>query len=233
MTLLNWELTPEDVVILSDTLALSGDQKRPRGFMTKVFPALHLNALITGTGLIDVVTQFYLRVVRSTIADDVVHLAEYAPKVLQGIWAELADQLPPDATTTIYVFGIAKDTGEFVGHAYRSTNYFEAEAMIHARAAKPAPSMAQLEAVENLADFVKLALHQQADDRVLPRMSRVGIGGDLWAYFLGKDEEGAMTMSIHRVLRMPHYEQDHELMLATLPENEGHPRSLAALALDP
>ena len=79
MTLLNWEMTPHHVVILSDTLCLSGEDKRPRSFMTKVYPAPHMGAVITGTGISKVVTDFYVRAVAEMIVNDVVHLSEFAP----------------------------------------------------------------------------------------------------------------------------------------------------------
>lgn len=233
MTLLNWQMFPEHVAILSDTLSLSGDEKRPRTFMTKVYPVPHLGGVITGTGIGQLVTSFYMQVVAEMIVDDTEHLVEFAPEVLRSMWAEFGDKLPDGATTTIYTFGLSKESGEFIGFAYRSTNDFEAEELQHGTAAKPAPSMEELQAVEDLAGLGKLALKQQADDRALPRRKRVGIGGEMWLYLLTKSESGAVSFQIQHVTDFPHFAEDHDVMLAQLPQNKDHPLSTLVLARDP
>jgi len=222
-------MTPEHVVILSDTLSIAGDTKLPRSLMTKIYAAPHIGAVITGTGIGHFVTQFFLSVNERMVVTDVDHLSEFAPDTLRGMWSAVADQLPGEATTTIYTFGISAAENQFAGFAYRSTNNFEAEPLQHGTAAKPAPTMEQLAAVGSLSDFAALAFLQQATDRSLPRRQRVGIGGELWLYILGKAEDGSLTININRATRMPHYDDDFELLLASLPENAGHPRSVAAL----
>jgi hypothetical protein len=233
MTLLNWELTPNHVVILSDTLCISGDDKRPRSFMTKVYPAPHISAVITGTGISKVVTEFYVRVTTEMIVSDVVHLNEFAPDSLRAIWAELAGQIPGGATATIYTFGLSPEDGAFTGFAYRSTSNFDAEQMQHGMGVKPAPASGTFPEINGLADFVKLAYAQQAEDRALPRMQRVGIGGELWMYTMLKDDAGALDLRTQSLGAMLNYDEDLEVMLARLPENEGHPLSIIALARDP
>lgn len=231
VTLLNWELAPDHVLLLSDTLVLSSDDKRPRSFMTKIFTAPHIGALITGTGISELVTRFYLHVVSGMVVDDVVHLSEFAPESLRTIWEKLADQMPEGATATIYTFGLSEDG--FAGFAYRSTSDFEAEELQYSMAAKPAPDMAKLAAVDSFEDFLTLARGQQEDDRARPRMDRVGIGGDLWMYLMTKSEGGAISLKVDRVERLAHFDADHKTMLARLPQNEGHPYSMAILQLDP
>lgn len=232
MTLLNWEMTPDHVVILSDTLSLSGDNKRPRNFMTKVYPAPHLGAVITGTGISKVVTDFYVRAVAEMIVNDVVQLSEFAPDVLRSIWLELGNLLPPDGTATIYTFGLSLDDGEFAGFAYRSTSDFEAEQLQHGIGVKPAPESGVIGEINGLADFVKLAFSQQEADRKLPRLKRVGIGGELWLYTLLKDENCSLVLRVESLGDMAHAADDHEVMLAQLPQNAGHPLSLIALGRD-
>jgi len=232
MTLLNWELTPEGVTILSDTLSLN-DTHRPRTFLTKVYPAPHLDAVVTGTGLSEIVTRFYFHVSGQAIANDIDHLMEYAPNILRGIWLEFADKIPEGATTTVYMFGISRQSGKFVGYALRSTADFNAELLPHGIAAKPAPALEELQTVVDIRSFVDLALRQQEHDRALRRQERLGIGGDLWFYSLNKSEDGSLALAMARVMRLPHYDDDHELMLAQLPQNANHPRSLLALACDP
>ena len=231
MTLLNWEMTPEYVLLLSDTLSLSAEDKHPQSFMTKIFTAPHIGALITGTGIGEIITRFYLHVVSGMIVDDVVHLSEFAPESLRMIWEEVSDRMPDGATATIYTYGLTEEG--FVGFAYRSTADFEAEELQHGLAAKPAPELSRLAEVDGFDGFVTLAREQQANDRALPRVDRVGIGGDLWMYLMTKGEGGGLSLRVDRVERLNHYDADHNVMLARLPENEDHPDTMAILQLDP
>lgn len=233
MTLLNWEMTPDGLLILSDTLVLAGEERRPRNFMTKVYPVSHLNAVVAGTGIGSMVTSFFVHVASEMLVNDVVHVTEFAPTSLRSMWEQLSDQLLETATTTLYMFGIAAETGQFAGFAYRSTNDFAAEPLSYGMAFKPAPTNGEFPTIESLSDFAKYALVQQADDRALPRKQRIGIGGHLWMYSFEKDNDGALMTRVQRLIRLPHYGEDHELMLALLPENEGHPYSELILAQDP
>ena len=158
---------------------------------------------------------------------------EYAPDILRGIWSGFAEQIPEGATTTVYMFGISRQSGKFVGYALRSTTNFNAELLSHGVAAKPAPTLEELQTVVDIRSFIDLALRQQEHDRALPRQERLGIGGDLWVYSLSKSENGSLALAMVQAMRLPHYDGDHELMLAQLPQNAKHPRSLMALARDP
>lgn len=234
MTLLNWEMTPDYVLILSDTLSLDWDDRRARSFTTKVYPVPHIGGVLTGTGLAPVVTQFFLDVNGNMVVTDVVHLAQFAPERLQQLWNEYKTRgLSEEATVTIYTFGLAEEGGQFTGYAYRSTNGFQAEKLQPGKAMKPGTntSMEDLQTVDGLESFVALTRKQQAQDRDTPREKRVGIGGDLWMYLLGKSEQGKLTTRIERLERMEHYESDCDIMLAKL--NPGHPRSQMILARDP
>lgn len=232
MTLLNWELAPQHVLILSDTLALDGQDHRAGHFTTKIYPAPHIGAVIAGTGISQVITQFYEHVL-GMIVNDVVHLTEFAPSTLREIWKHFKGQLPEGATTTAYTFGLSEDDGVFTGFAYRSTADFEPHRLQHGMAVKPALAMEEMQGIDGLEAFVALCQKQQAQDRALPRMERVGIGGDLWMYLLKKSGNGALSLQIDRIERMKHYDHDHEIILGKLPANKDHPRSIAALASDP
>ena len=231
MTLLNWEMTPDHVSILSDTLSVNGHDKRARSFMTKIYPVPHLGGVITGTGVGRIVTSFYTTVIGDLIVDDVSQLAEFAPDILRDLWSELCDDAPEGVTATIYTFGLS-DVG-FVGFAFRSTNDFVAEPLQHGLAAKPAPDMAKLANINGLEEFVGLAHDQQDADRALPRLDRVGIGGELWFYFLTRGESGGLSLRIDRIGRLAHFDDDRDIILAQLPANLGCAQSILALAKDP
>lgn len=232
MTLLNWELTPDYVLILSDTLSLDWDDKRARSFTTKVYPMPHIGAVVTGTGLAPFVTQFFISINGDMVIRDICHLAEFAPAYLQRLWVETTRELSEEATVTLYTFGIAEEGGQFTGYAYRSTNGFRAEQIPYAMAMKPATSTEDLQTVNSLESFVALTRKQQAQDRELPHEKRVGIGGDLWMYFLSKSETGSVTIKIERLERMLHYEADRDVTLAKLSQNADHPLSRMILARD-
>lgn len=232
MTLLNWELAPQHVMILSDTLALDDQDHRAGHFTTKIYPAPHIGAVITGTGISQVITQFYQHVL-GMIVNDVVHLTEFAPSTLREIWKHFKDQLPEGTTTTAYTFGLSEDDDVFTGFAYRSTADFEPHLLQRGMAVKPALAIEEMQGIDSLEAFVALCQKQQAQDRALPRMERVGIGGDLWTYLLRKSDSGALSLKIERIQRMQHYDQDHQIMLAKLPANADHPFLKAALASDP
>jgi len=233
MTLLNWEMTAEQVILFTDTLSLDGQDHRARSFTTKVFPAPHIGAVIAGTGVGQIVTRFYLNVVGGLVVNDVVHLSEFAPAMLKQDWEQTRSQLPDGATTTVYTFGLSAKDGEFTGYAYRSTADFSPERLQHGMAMKPPTTVEDLQAIASLAGFVAISKKQQAQDREPSRGKRVGIGGELWLYLLRKSESSALSLQIERIERMLHYDQDREIMLAKLPQNAGHLLSLVALASDP
>lgn len=234
MTILNWELKPEHVLLLTDTLSLDPADRRALTFTTKIFPAPHIGAVIAGTGIGPVITQFYLRAI-GMVVRDVSHLAEFAQDTLQEIWKEgdALGMLPEGTTTTIYTFGLSEEEGEFKAYAYRSTAQFQPEQLPHGLVMKPQTTMQDLEAVDSLEAFVALTRKQQTQDRESPREKRIGIGGDLWMYLLEKSQAGALAMRIERLERMQHYDLDREVILAKLPQNANHPRTRSILARDP
>lgn len=230
MTLLNWELTPTSVTLISDTLALDGFDKRPIAMKTKVMVLPHLAGLIAGTGYTALVGTFWSRVCDSMVLRDIEHLDEFATDVLTEIWASVADRLP-QGTTTIYTFGVNSD-GEVTGYAYRSANGWESEALPYAYGIKPALELPADFEVDGVGGLLALAKSQQEQDRARPRMERVGIGGDLWIYRLSTGENGPI-ISMIRAERMDHFENDWEIVLSKLPQNEDHPYSRMILAKDP
>lgn len=230
MTLLNWEMTPDYVLLLSDTLTLDGADFRARGFTTKILPAPHIGAVITGTGIAPVVNRFYFQVLENLFVDDVEHLTEFAPDILRELWKEMESQLWDGASVTIYTFGLAEESGQFAGYAYRSTADFEPHRLQHGLALKPAIVLEGLPAIDSLAAFVEVAKKQQIADRDKPRLQRVGIGGELWLYLLKKAPIGSLSLQVDRLERLPYYEQDRDMSLAKL--NPTHPGSHVILARD-
>lgn len=235
MTAMNWEMYESHVLILCDTLAI-GEDRRPAFMTTKVFYWPHLGACVAGTGAQPMAQNLYMRVNGRMVVRDVLHLDEYAPKVLQELWADLLAENDdrPDATCTIYLFGWSEAEGRFVGFAYRSTAQFASERLGYGLAIKPAPDDEQIfDKINDLESFVRLVQIQKAEDRARPRLERIGIGGEVVMTLLTRDEAGYVGAQQKVLSRFDDHEDDWRLLLSKLPENAGHPLSAMLLAMDP
>jgi len=232
VTLMNWEMSELSLMVLGDTLVLSGDDMRPRNFMTKIFVLPHLNGFITGTGLAPLISDFFIAAKEHIVARDIVHLTEFAPETLRQIWSKYEAELAPDATSTIYTFGFDKELGRIRGFAYRSTATFESEELGYGMALKPAPADASaFEEITDVQAFIDFCLYQQRVDRERPRMERVGIGGELWLYTIAVDN-GRPIFGQQLVCPFDHFDDDWEVLLAQLPGNRGSILSQIVLARD-
>lgn len=206
MTLLDWQLTQDSVLVWSDTLCLSSDTLLPRSFVTKVFPVPHIRGVIAGTGHASIITQFYLRVADSATVLDVAKLAQFAPHILRDIWSNEEHMRPTRATSTIYTFGFSTFDECFIGIAYRSGDNFEPEMLQYGFYAKP--PLSDIEPPQNIDDLMRIALNQQSKDRFEPRDNRVGIGGELWQYALGIGIDHNFELNIKMLMQMPHFNED-------------------------
>lgn len=239
MTALNWELAPEHVLILSDSLALAGEDHRPAFMTTKVFPLPHMSLCIAGTGAQPLAERFWAHANSKCVASDVAHLNEYAADILRDLWLQLHSE--PDYeteearrfTSTVYIYGWSVSNKAFIGFAYRSANDFVSEPLRYGIAAKPAPNSRQVPDMNGLTDFVELLLLQKQEDRERPRMERIGIGGEIIMTLMVRDETGFTAIKQQPIFKFDDYDDDWELILARLPENQDHPFSIAALARDP
>jgi hypothetical protein len=235
MTAMNWEMYESHVLLLCDTLAI-GDDRRPAFMTTKVFFWPHLGACVAGTGAQPMGQNFYGRVNARMVVRDVLHLDQYAPNVLNELWAELLaeNDAPPGATSTIYTFGWSQAEARFIGFAYRSTAGFASERLGYGLAIKPAPDDETVfDDITDLESFVGLVHDQKAQDRARPRLERVGIGGEVVMTLLTRDEAGHVGAQQKIVSRFDDHEDDWQILLSKLPENAGHPLSKLLLALDP
>jgi hypothetical protein len=233
MTALNWELNEDGVVILSDTLVLSGETHRPLSFTTKVFPLPHLSLCIAGTGLQQMVQNFWLVTNNGMVVSDIDHLDRFATETLQGLWDDLDENAPRGVTATIYTFGWSLKRECFIGFAYRSTNGFASQPLAYGLALKPAPSSGEFPKIDSLSDLANYMIAQKEDDRSMPRMERVGIGGEIILTQLFRDQSGYVSFQQIPILRFDDFEDDWKMILASLPKNAGHPIAQEILAKDP
>lgn len=239
MTALNWELAPDHVLILSDSLALTGEDHRPAFMTTKVFTLPHLGLCIAGTGAQPLAERFWAHANSKCVASGVAHLDVYASDILRDLWLKLHSE--PDYetvearlfTSTVYVYGWSAVDKAFIGFAYRSANDFVSEPLSYGIAAKPAPNSGELPEINGFTELVELLLLQKQEDRERPRMERIGIGGEIIMTLMVRDEPGFTAIKQQPIFRFDDYDKDWELILAKLPENQDHPLSISALARDP
>jgi hypothetical protein len=102
-------------VILTDTYATPAEGD-PRTFQSKVFPFPHLNMLMAGTGVGQLMVRWFATVQSDMLVRDVETLDLHAPEALRAIWSSmigeyegLARSVEEGATSTIYHFGFGED----------------------------------------------------------------------------------------------------------------------------
>ena len=239
MTALNWDLEPEYVLILSDSLAISGEDHRPCFMTTKVFSLPHVGLCIAGTGAQPLAERFWAHANSKCIFEDIAHLNNYAPTILCAIWEEMlshpdyADVEADEITGTVYCYGWSEEKEVFVGFAYRSINDFVSEEMHYGTALKPPPNSGEVPEINGLTDFLSVLIEQKREDRERPRMERVGIGGDVIMTLMSRTDDGFTVIEQRPFFRFEDFDLDWDAILARLPENDGHPRAIYALARDP
>lgn len=141
MTALNFLLTDGAVYLLTDTILSDPDDLSPIAFSTKVHALPHLQAVICGTGHAQLIAEWVALVNLLLPVRDVVHLDQFAPARLRGLFARHAseDADGREITTTLYHFGFDERASRFVGFAYLSADGFCSEPLPQGFGFKPAP----------------------------------------------------------------------------------------------
>ena len=226
MTALNFVLTPDAVHLVMDTLAMSGDQSGPKGFLSKIYPMPHLDGVVCGTGFQQPITEWCYTVQSSMLVADMVELDQYAPECLPAIFERhRQDTDIPGLTVTLYHFGYSSALERFVGYAYRSENDFASE-MFPAEviAVKPGiPSIPEIKTVPD--DLVAVVELQKEHDDSRPVDERVWIGGDIHYFWMEKNPESEDGRPIHMILHRCHRFPDYDDMLIEMRENLARQRS--------
>ena len=178
MTALVYYFEPNAVFVAMDTLALSEDHK-PAIFTSKIFPVLHLNGIICGTGLGPFVVDWFKRVNSGMLALDIPHLDEFTPGQLRAARKDYV--IDDENTVTIYHFGFSESEQKFRGFAYRSKSDFNSEELpYNSVAIKPFVELDLSERPLNLPeDFIDIVSRQRDADNALPINKRLGVGGEI------------------------------------------------------
>lgn len=205
MTALVFTIQPNQICIAMDTLVVDPYDKTPLRYQTKLTVLPHMNLVIAGTGLAQLINEWFYFVNGSLIVRDIDDLNLYAPKLLSDAMARC--QGTDLVTTTMYHFGYSTARNRYVGYAYRSTKNWESDQLQDALGFKPVVDVQPTGKVEFPQFFIDIISEQRRRDLLLPVSKRVGIGGDIQFVVL---EHGVVTIS--NVHRFDSYDLDYELM---------------------
>lgn len=215
MTVLNFAITPDGIFVLMDSLVTQDDE--PAFFTSKAMPVPHLNGIICGTGLQKVFHLWSLRVLGGMVAFDLPDLDQFATDSLRDVWSELPEEERQAGTSTIYHFGYDSASDEFLGYAYRSTNDFESEQLMHGVATKP-PYAGDLPMGGFPDDFVEVCRTQRIEQQSVALGERVHIGGQLAAYMMLRNHREGKAPSVAITIETAFEFEDYEDMFASCVE---------------
>lgn len=206
MTAVIFNIGPAQVIVATDTLAMSQETRKPVFFTTKFYPLPHLHGAMFATGIGDLATQWFVRLDRF-VARDMHHLDAFTQPVLQELGRQFG--LDESQTTTVYHVGYSEQESRYVGFAYRSADDFASERLEYGLRIKPPVQGATVESFPD--DFVRLMRKQRDSDEALPSEQRVFIGGEIQTLVLENK-----TMTIQTVHRFDNYETLYAQMCAQL-----------------
>lgn len=178
MTLLNYYLSDNEIILIMDTLSSYAVTKQPHCFCTKFFPLPHLDMIMCGTGLHNVIIKWFELLSSNMVAKDIDHLNEFTPNILKDIFKE--NILEKESATSIYHFGINKED-KFIGYKYWSVDNFEPFALPrNGWAYKPdSERLRRFLSSNDTYDFWDIVTLQYTNDKKEQFDKKVGIGGDI------------------------------------------------------
>lgn len=195
MSLLLFQLDPESVIVVTDTLATRVDG-RPHLLVSKCTVLPHLGSVIAFTGTAAIGQRWATAVQANLLCCDFDMLDQHTPENLRRIAADVEEEHGPiSGSSTIYHFGYSGIDTKYVGYAYRSEKNFDSERLGYGFGMKPPPTVP----TDNLATFdeiIELADQIRDEQNALSASERIYIGGDLVSTVL---VEGSIRVStIHR-----------------------------------
>ncbi len=180
MTILMFSHQPEEVVVVTDTLA-TADVGKPSFFKTKTFVIPHVPMVVAMTGISNLGESLVSQLFSSFLAIDVDMVAAHTQGLLVGLQADLDRQFGrSELTSTVYYFGYSPTDQQYVRYAFRSTNGYTAERSTEGGfGVKPGPTSVPLVTPETIAEMINLAEVIRADQALVPIEERIHIGGAL------------------------------------------------------
>lgn len=185
MSSLIFSIDPEQVVVVTDTLATAPDGT-PYLFTSKAHYLPHLKSIIAGTGSGRFSGEWAMHVNNEMCLRGIENLNYHASKSLENLWDEHKNKfsVSSNITTTVYLFGISEETNQMTGYAYRSTNKFKSEQLPFGIGIKPECTYPE----GNPLGQIELMMNEQ---RMIqsrkPLDERLYIGGQAIAIHLTKD----------------------------------------------
>lgn len=194
MTVLNYLLCADSVIITTDTLTLT-IEKTPHKYATKVFPLPHLKGVICGTGSLDIILEWFLFVQKNFVVKDIKFLDEIATDKLNEFSENYRNS--GENTCTIYHFGFSEEDDRFVGFAYRSTSKYKSEVLSDGFGFKPPDGNILEYFIDetrrrgriDLDLFINVIKKQKHLDDKKGIKDRVGIGGAIHFLKLNKNSQ--------------------------------------------
>ncbi|PSJ36226.1 hypothetical protein [Allosphingosinicella deserti] len=209
MTVINIALTEDGVFVVADTLVgVSGN--RPGFFTSKIHVMPHLNALVCGSGSLDLTLDWCRDLLGSLHAPHIGMLDEFVPPRLRYLY----DHRPEDGrqahASTIYHLGFDDAEDRFVGFAYRSRNRFVSERLQYGTLTQPGYGGGHRLSVFP-DDFVEVSRKQRIIQDEQSCDPRVFIGGHIIACRMQREhkdgEPPAITTTLTRAFQFEDYEQ--------------------------
>ncbi len=201
---------PKQALVVTDTLAVV-DQGTPFLFTSKAHYLAHLRMVVAGTGHGKFLQDWFLRINTQMLVSGIEQLDAHTPDALRAQWEKWSSlgDVPSDATTTVYHFGVAETSGEITAFAYRSTNDFRSERLSEGLAVKPECEVPEGNILENIEAMM---LDQRRIQAEKPIEQRVHIGGEANAILL--TPEGCQHWSM---FQFPDFAEQVDIAYSNLP----------------
>ncbi len=193
MSSLIYFIDKSQVLVATDTLAVSYDEHAPFMFTTKAFIVPHLKMIMCGTGAAGFCGEWFIKVNHNMVVRDIDHLDYHTPDNLSALWAEFKKKFSPlDTTTTVYYFGFSAEDSCLHAYAYRSTSDFKSERLQYGLGLKP--ECTPTNTSDFLEDIKKMMREQRQLQANKPKEERLYIGGEIQIHHLGKKGFNVFTL---------------------------------------
>ena len=198
MTALNSYLSPDAVLVMTDTL-MTTDTGHPAAFVAKTYPVPQINALISGRGDSRLISGFAYAVTVRMLVADYDMLVDLAPEALRQLWAEFEGERT--ATASVFVWGWSPEQGRFAGAVFRSGDDFEPDPMQDGtRFAPGLDDEAMMEectvAEKPVATMLQVMIAAAEESRAKPNAhDRCHIGGEVVLHTMTNDDAGRLITS--------------------------------------
>lgn len=213
MTALVFSLQEKQVIVAMDTLSAyeKNGVEIPFLFTSKMYPVLHLNGLICGTGVGNLIADWFIRT-KDFVVGDLIHLNQFAQPILSEISGKFESK-HGDYPSTVYHFCWNKYENRYRGYAFRSTSDFQIEELSYGTATKPGVPDAIIEDYPE--SFIKIMIRQREIERQKPITEQVFIGGEIQ---LAVMEQGA-GIALYTVYKFDDYTTQYQTMCKNLPDS--------------